>query len=169
MTAYYESTLRESLLGDIKAKLKDKFNVSLQPATADGTGPVLDIRDGTKDDMFKLQEKSEGFGKRTTAVCIAEQRGLLQNHRRITAGYCRTIAQYRMGFHGILIDLAAIVPERKWPLYIRDFSFTPMAFAIPQQCPLLRYIFIFLPTSLEISRNRGCLQQVAVSNFELIY
>lgn len=63
MTAYYESTLRESLLGDIKAKLKDKFNVSLQPATADGTGPVLDIRDGTKDDMFKLQEKSEGFGK----------------------------------------------------------------------------------------------------------
>ena len=119
MTAYYESTLRESLLGDIKAKLKEKFNVSLLPATAPGTGPVLDIRDGTKDDMFKLQEKSEGFGKWTTAVCIAEQRGLLQNHRRITAGYCRTIAEYRMGFHGILID-------------IRDFSFTPMAFAIPQ-------------------------------------
>ena len=68
LTAFYESTLRESLLSGIKVRLKDKFNIMLQPATGDGQGPVLDIRDGTKDDMFKLQEKSKAFGKQDCCV-----------------------------------------------------------------------------------------------------
>ena len=68
LTAFYESTLRESLLSGIKVRLKDKFNIMLQPATGDGQGPVLDIRDGTKDDMFKLQEKSKALGKQDCCV-----------------------------------------------------------------------------------------------------
>ncbi|XP_076450276.1 uncharacterized protein LOC143286550 isoform X2 [Babylonia areolata] len=84
LTAYYESTLREDLLHGIRVRLKDKFNVDLRPLTHEGQGPALDIRNGSRDDMRKLQERSEKAGANRLMVVMVKE--ISKEEERVDSG-----------------------------------------------------------------------------------